>query len=126
MVGDRVVPLRPDSIDQTFIPHAPEVPVDGKIIAVVDGVSRIGRYQTIVINRGERDGIETGHVLAVYQAGETVRDRSKGAVSRKVTLPDVRAGIILVIRAYEKVSYALVMESEIDMKLFDFVRNPGK
>jgi len=126
LVGDRVVPLRPDSIDQTFIPHAPEVPVDGKIIAVVDGVSRIGRYQTIVINRGERDGIETGHVLAVYQAGETVRDRSKGAVSRKVTLPDVKAGIILVIRAYEKVSYALVMESDIDMKIFDFVRNPGK
>ncbi len=124
LVGDRVVPLRPDSIDQTFIPHAPEIPVDGKIIAVVDGVARIGRYQTIVINRGERDGIETGHVLSVYQAGGTVRDRSKGAVSRKVTLPDVKAGIILVIRAYEKVSYALVMESEIDMKIFDFVRNP--
>jgi len=126
MVGDRVVPLRPDSIDQTFIPHAPEIPVDGKIISIVDGVARVGRYQTIVINRGEREGIETGHVLAVYQSGGTVRDRSKGAVSSKVTLPDIKAGIILVIRAYEKVSYALVMESEFDMKLYDFVRNPTK
>ncbi len=124
LVGDRVVPRRQDAIDQTFIPHAPEIAVEGKIIAVVDGVSRIGRYQTIVINRGERNGIETGHVLAVYQSGGTVRDKSKGAVSRSVNLPDVKTGIILVIRAHEKVSYALVMESESDMKLFDFVRNP--
>lgn len=74
LTGDRLLPVRENQPDQTFIPHAPDSKIDGQIIAVVDGVSRIGQYQTVVINRGEQDGLETGNVLAVFQTGETIRD----------------------------------------------------
>jgi len=123
IVGDRLLPKHETGFDQTFIPHPPDNPVDGQIIHVVDGVSRIGQYQTVVLNKGEKDGIETGHVLAVFQSGAKVRDMHTGS-GEIVTLPDIKAGIVMVIRSFEYVSYAMVMESERDMRIYDFVRNP--
>lgn len=125
LLGDRLVPKRDYGLDETFIPHAPESAIEGQIISVIDGVSVIGQYQTVVINRGEQDGIETGHVLAVYQTGKTVRDVRDLKSSTTVTLPDTRAGILMVIRTFDRVSYALVMEADRDMRIHDFVRNPS-
>lgn len=124
LIGDRLFPLQEQNLDQTYIPHPPETKVEGQIIAVVDGVSRIGQFQTVVINKGEQDNIESGHVLAVYQLGGKIRDSRPGQGSEIVTLPDVRAGIVLVVRTYDHVSYALVMESDRDMRIYDQVRNP--
>lgn len=124
VVGDRLLPKRDAGFDQTFIPHPPDAPIDGQIIDVVDGVARVGQYQTVVINKGETDGIETGHVLAVFQSGKKVRDPRSGTDGEMVTLPDVKAGIVMVIRSFELVSYAMVMESDKDMKIYDYVRNP--
>jgi len=124
IVGDRLLPKRAIGFDQTFIPHPPDNPIDGQIIDVVDGVSRIGQYQTVVLNKGESDGIETGHVLAVFQSGNKVRDPRAGAGSEVVTLPDIKAGLVMVIRSFELVSYAMVMESDRDMRIYDYVRNP--
>ena len=123
LVGDRLLPKGAEGVDQAFLPHAPDMPIDGSIIGVVDGVSRIGQFQTVVLNQGEQDGLEVGHVLAVYQSGEVVRDNI-GARGEKVTLPDVRAGIVLVFRTFDRVSYALVMEAEKAMRIYDSVRNP--
>jgi len=124
IVGDRLLPKRDVGFDQTFIPHPPDSPVDGQIIDVVDGVAKVGQYQTIVINKGESDGIETGHVLAVFQSGQKVRAPRAGAKGEMVTLPDVKAGIVMVIRSFNLVSYAMVMESDRDMRIYDYVRNP--
>jgi len=124
LVGDRLVPKKASGLDQTFIPHPPSSVIEGQIISVIDGLSRIGQYQTIVINKGDQDGLETGHVLAVYQSGKKVRDvygKNRGEV---VTLPDVRAGVALVYRTFKHVSYALVMEAYQDMQVLDIVRNP--
>jgi len=124
IVGDRLLPRKDYGFDQTFIPHPPDSPIEGQIIDVMDGVSRIGQYQTVVINKGEHDGIETGHVLAVFQTGAKIRDPRAGKGSEHVSLPDVRAGIVMVIRSFDLVSYAMVMESERDMRVYDYVRNP--
>ncbi len=125
LVGDKLVPKGVDSVDQAFLPHPPSIPIEGSIIAVVDGVSRIGQFQTVVLNKGEEDGLEVGNVLAVYQAGATIRDYyGKNSRGEKVTLPDLRAGIVLVFRTFDRVSYALVMESEKAMRIYDSVRNP--
>jgi len=120
--GDRLLPKREKDLDTTFIPHPPDRQVNAQIIAVIDGVARVGQYQTIVINYGLEQGMEIGHVLAVYQSGGAVMDVSAG--SEVVELPDIKAGIVLVTRVFEGVSYALVMEAERDMRVLDFVRNP--
>ena len=114
----------------TLIPLAltksrpPETPIEGQIISVIDGVSRIGQFQTVVLNKGEQDGLETGHVLAVFQTGAMIRDNSGGKRGESVQLPDQRAGLVLVYRTFDRVSYALVMESDLDMRVYDGVRNP--
>jgi hypothetical protein len=73
LAGDRVMPSEEEEYPD-FIPHAPAGMVDGNIISVLDGVSQIGQYQVIVVNRGASDGLEPGHVLAIYQAGPVVED----------------------------------------------------
>lgn len=126
LIGDRLVPAKAQRLEYNFLPHAPKHQVRGQIIAVVDGVSRIGQYQVVVINRGKEHKIEKGHVLAVYQSGVTVRDRSSSSFfgSEKVTLPDEKTGHLMVFRTFERVSYGLIMKASRDMRLYDQVVNP--
>lgn len=72
--GDRLFPVADEDFNTNFMPRAPSRDVTGQIISVVDGVSQIGQYQVVVLDLGKRDGIETGHVMAVYQRGETIED----------------------------------------------------
>lgn len=109
-----------------FFPRAPERTVDGRIISVVDGVALIGQYQVVIINRGASDGLEPGHVLRAFQTGEEIRDRvrRRGAFGEKVRLPDEPAGIMMVFRTFDRVSYALIMEATSEIRVLDPVRNP--
>jgi hypothetical protein len=72
--GDRLFPVVDEEINRNFMPRAPDRNVSGEIISVVDGVSQIGQYQVVVLNLGQRDGIEIGHVMGVYQRGEVIED----------------------------------------------------
>ena len=130
--GDRLVPETVD-IPLNFFPKAPDTSIDGRIISVVDGVSIIGQYQVVVLNRGARNGLAPGDVLTVFQAGEVIRDRYAGgsfigssrvAGGPKVTLPDEEAGTIMVFKVYDRIGYGLVMEATSDIHILDAVRNP--
>ena len=117
-------------IDQTppmyhYMPHAPEKEMTGQIMSVFNGLSQIGQYNVVVLNRGERDSMEVGHVLAVYQKGAIVKDTQR-FFSSNVKLPDERAGLVMVFRVFEKVSYALVMEANRPLHVNDFVTNPNR
>ena len=107
-----------------FVPHAPEQQVEGRIISVLSGVSLIGQYSVVVINRGTNHGLEPGHVLRAYQAGRVVRDTQRRAIGQKVQLPDEPAGTMMVFRTAERLSYALVMDATTPLALLDVVRNP--
>jgi hypothetical protein len=69
--GDRLAPAR-ETILASYVPHAPDRAIVGSIMSVEGGVAEIGQYQVITINRGKRDGIEVGHVLASYHRGAYV------------------------------------------------------
>ncbi|RRQ21834.1 LysM peptidoglycan-binding domain-containing protein [Thiohalobacter thiocyanaticus] len=122
-LGDRLLPVRQEEVRTHFLPRAPETAVEGKIIAVVDGVTQIGQYQVVVINRGEREGLEAGHVLKIQQAGALIRDRF-GEDKEQVQLPNEDAGTLLVFRTFDKLSYGLVMEATRAIHLMDIVTNP--
>jgi hypothetical protein len=113
-----------------LIPHAPPTDVNGRIISVVDGVLLIGQYQVVAINRGKQHGLEPGHVLAIDEAGEVVRSpcgKADGMLcfgSHKLQLPDERAGTMLVFKTYDRMSYALVVNTIMPVRVADRVRNP--
>ena len=69
--GDRLAPAR-ETTFPAYVPHAPDRQIVGAIMSVEGGVAEIGQYQVITINRGSRDGIEIGHVLASYHRGAIV------------------------------------------------------
>ena len=92
---------------------------------MLSGVSLIGQYNVVVLNRGARDGLDPGTVLRVYQAGRTIRDdHAKGAFNKKVVLPDESAGTMMVFRTSDRISYALVMQATTAIAVLDKVRNP--
>jgi LysM repeat protein len=112
-----------------IIPHAPTSQIDGRIIAVVDGVSLIGQFQVVALNRGASHGLGVGHVLAIDRDGGEVRDgscRRSGLSLCKgtVRLPNERAGSVLVFKTYEQMSYGLVLETTMPVAVLDLVRTP--
>lgn len=122
--GDRVLPPTDDAFQANFIPKAPDQTVEGRIIAVLDGVSQIGQYSIVVLNRGLSHELQVGDVLAVYKTGETVRDTIGGKRREMVKLPDERAGELIVFRAFDDMSLGLIMQATRAMHVLDAVRNP--
>jgi len=87
--GDRLMPQEREEFPE-FVPRAPENPIDGRIISVVDGVSQIGQHHVVVINKGQADGLVPGHVLAIHQVGELIRDKLGTEQAHRKRLADFR------------------------------------
>jgi len=121
--GDILLPVEAEA-KMDFIPRAPSSKVDGSIMSVIDDRTVVAEYDVVIINRGSRDGLEPGHVLAVWQAGEEVRDITRNRESRKVQLPDERNGLAMVFKSYDRMSYGLMMQSDREVHVGDAVRSP--
>lgn len=130
--GDK---LFPESVEAgvDFVPHAPESDVDATVIAVKD-MTVMGQYHVIALNRGSKAGLEPGHVVAIEKAGAVVRDKySQGGLDAKqsslkrgknVRLPSERAGVAMIYKAYDNMSFALVMEATHEIRQGDHATNP--
>ncbi len=115
-----------------FIPSAPKNQTSGRIMAVSNGVTVIGQYEVVVINRGAADGLAPGNVLAVYEAGAVIPDTANRGFlntmsrlgSKKVRLPDERTGTFMVFKTFDHLSYGLIMEATSVIRVADRVENP--
>lgn len=120
--GDHLLPApRPDVI--RYIPRAPEKQISGRILGVKGGVRYSGRLGVISLNRGKADGVEVGHVFAVELAGRVVDDRFKGE-KQSFKLHDQQSGLVFVFRVFNRVAYALVLESDKPLAIGDSFRTP--
>jgi len=131
--GDKLFPAQ-SAIGPDFVPSAPsKADLDGEVIAVVDGVYVAGRYQVLAINRGARDGLVPGNVVGIFARGELVRDRYDAGKTwrnmatsyEKVRLPTERSGTLLLFTVHDRMSYGLVVESTIDMRIGDYIQHPN-
>jgi nucleoid-associated protein YgaU len=120
-LGDRLLHSEDRAVDSTFYPSAPDSNIEGLILAVEGGVSQVGKMNVVIINRGEREGLLAGNILAIHKQGELVTDRVAGG---RVQLPDERAGLLMVFRTFEKMSFGLVIEADRPLSTNDKVRNP--
>jgi hypothetical protein len=120
-IKDRLLVVEQRTLASTFYPRAPETAISGSVINVEEGVRNAGALDVVAINRGDRDGLQSGDTLAIYKRGELVKDRVAG---ERVRLPDERIGLLMVFDTYEKMSFALVMEADRQIDLGDLLRNP--
>ena len=110
-----------------YAPHAPNAQIKGRVIAIYGGVAQVGEagpLQVVSINRGKADGLEVGHVLALYSLGGTVRDASKPRNDPRIQLPDERSGLVFVFRVFDRISYALIMQITRPVRPLDVVQTP--
>lgn len=123
-VGDRLLP-EPERQLLSYVPHAPQSAMDARIVAVYgSAVVNAAQNQVVVINRGSRDGLERGHVMAILRDGARVVDKTDPARA-EMKLPNERNGLLMVFRIFEKLSYALILEITDGVKVGDRLVNPG-
>lgn len=124
LIGDRLLPEDKSKLDSLYFPHLPDVDVNARIVSLYDALFGVAQYQVVVINKGERDGLEVGNLLATYTRGKVVRDRFDRKSSDEIQLPDERSGLVMIFKTFDRVSYALVMESRRVIHRNDVVKAP--
>ncbi|MET4692298.1 LysM peptidoglycan-binding domain-containing protein [Endozoicomonas lisbonensis] len=118
--GDRVLPADTFSQMTAFFPRAPDAPVEGAVVSVLDGVDRVGRLNTVIINKGLREGLKQGDLLTVHKS-LLVKDPVSG---QNIQLPPERVGMIMVYRPFEKLSYGIVLLANEDISIGDNIKSP--
>jgi nucleoid-associated protein YgaU len=122
-VGDRLAQA-PQTDFRSFVPRAPTQAVNGRIVSVYGDSLMAGQNQVVAINRGTREGMERGHVLALLKDGERARDTTYGGRAQDIKLPDEQHGMLFVFRVFERVSYALVLQSQHPVRAGDRFMQP--
>jgi nucleoid-associated protein YgaU len=116
-VEDRLMPIEHEPLI-TYGPHRPVRPVEGQLISVYGGLDDVGAQSIVTLDRGARDGLDIGAVLAVNRTGKTVRDITAPS-GEFIKLPDERIGQMFVFRVFDDISYALVMTAVGPIKVGD-------
>jgi hypothetical protein len=106
-IGDRLAPA-PTREFVRYAPHSPTQPIEGQIVSVYGDGLNAGQNQIVALNRGRADGLEPGHVLALWRDGAVVPDRTDPQ-RPMLKLPDERHGALFVFRTFDRVSYALIL-----------------
>ncbi|MDR1367978.1 MAG: LysM peptidoglycan-binding domain-containing protein [Candidatus Accumulibacter sp.] len=125
--GDRLLPSeRPPLVD--YVPHKPDFQIEGRIISIygvpVHGtIGTAGSSSVVSINRGKRNGIEVGHVLAISR-NRTVYVYDKANRRTSLQVPPNRSGLLFIFRTFDKVSYGLVVHAEGVVETNDFIQTP--
>lgn len=122
--GDRLAPV-PQRDYLQYIPHAPGKPVDGQIVSFYGETLSAGQNQIVAINRGASDGIERGHVLALWSNGRLITDRTDPA-RPTIKLPDERTGLLFVFRVFDRLSYAVILSVQDPVKVGDRFTEPER
>ena len=123
-VGDRLTPEPPREL-LSYVPRAPVSQIEGQIVSIYgSAVLYAAGNQVVVLNRGARDGLERGHVMAIQRSGERLTDRTDSARTQ-IRLPNERNGLMMVFRTFEKLSYALILEVTDGVKVGDRFVNPN-
>jgi hypothetical protein len=116
--GDRLI-IASSDFAGSYVPRAPDSQIAARVISIYAGVSQAGQHSIVTLNKGLRDGLENGHVLALYRKGDVIKEKGE-----TLTLPDMRYGLLFIFRTFDKVAYALVMRTRLPVQLLDSALTP--
>lgn len=136
--GNRVLPIDESSLMSAyFMPRAAELEFPAYVIAANSKQREMGKLDAVYLDRGEVDGVETGHVFSIFRQGEGIVINSDGmpvqpeerntyesmlasiSDSNVVNVPDIYRGKLMVFKVFEKTSLALIMINEKPVRVDD-------
>jgi len=120
--GDRLIPA-PEPEIISYVPHRPEQDVSARVLGIYGGLREGGANSVVALNVGKNDGMEIGHVVALYRKRVSL-DVDDSGRRTETPVPDERYGLAFVFRVFNGVSYALVVESSKAVIVGDTARNP--
>jgi hypothetical protein len=122
-VGDRLLPEPPRQFTN-YVPRAPDEKLEGRIVSVYgSAVTNAAQNQVVVIDKGTRDGLQVGHVMAILKNGPVLLDRTSDPPAL-IKLPNERNGLLMVFRPFETLSYALILEITDGVRVGDHIVTP--
>ncbi len=140
LLNDLLVPAPRETL-VNYVPHAPDVAIDSRIIELYNAGTEAGRGFIVVLDRGARDGLEVGNVLAIYHPAPVIPDPrpyegpdvfSKLSEASKVIVPPTkflnvppeRSGLLFVFRVFDRVAYAILLNTSEPVVVGDMARKP--
>jgi hypothetical protein len=139
LLGDRLIPAPRETI-VNYAPHAPARDVDGRIIATIRDTVEMARGSIVTIDKGGSDGVDVGTVLAVYRGVEPIPDPRPNTSEpvfvrffdqttlyvkpKTLDVPQERIGLLFVFRVFDRVAYAILLNTSDPVQVGDFVRRP--
>ncbi|MCK6415615.1 MAG: LysM peptidoglycan-binding domain-containing protein [Giesbergeria sp.] len=122
--GDRLLPAPPRAY-VSFAPHAPQQPVDARVVSIYGsfGMSNAAQNNVVAINLGTEDGMQPGLVLNLLTKGSRIQDKTENG-KQSIKLPSESNGMAMVFRTFERVSYALILEARLPVSVGDRLINP--
>ncbi len=124
LIGDRLLPEDRSKLENLYFPHVPDIDISAQILELNEALAGVAQFQVVVLNKGERDGIEVGHLLATFTNGETVRDHHAKRSGNPVKLPNERSGLVMIFKTFDRVSYAITLESRRVIRNYDYLHTP--
>ena len=118
--GDRLLEEDGFNFVTTFFPRAPDAPVEGKIVTNLNNAKKTAKFDTVIINRGQRESLRQGDILAIYKYTKVIDPLKKELIN----LPPERVGLLMVYRPYEKISYGIVLSASEDIEAGDSLKSP--
>ncbi|MEJ2042333.1 MAG: LysM domain-containing protein [Reinekea sp.] len=121
-IGDRILPSDQALLESVFYPSEPPQGLNGEIIDVARGVQNIGQFDIVLLNVGEREGVEPGNIFRVDHVGDRIRDP---VTDERIQLPSEEGGMLMVFRTFRKMSYGLILSAKLPMQTGDRITDPG-
>jgi LysM repeat protein len=119
---DRVDTLHDEPIPE-IVPHPSDQIITGKIVALYDAITSTAEDNSVVINRGSRDGVELGQVYDITDTRKIVDPDSNQDKPRYLILPPQTIGELLIYKVYDKISFGLITDSSEPINLYSVVQS---
>jgi hypothetical protein len=138
-IGDRLLPVPREQL-LAYVPRAPDADIRGRIIASYRTTSEMGRGAIVTLDLGKRENLEVGHVLAIYRTVPAINDprpdigtpfmlrfldqSTTFLPQKQLDVPDERVGLLFVFRVFDRVAYAILLNTTDPVVVGDAVRKP--
>jgi len=120
--GDRLLPAPPPEIN-SYVPHRPDQEVAARVMSIYGGVQEGGTNSVISLTQGKNNGLEIGHVVALFRKRISLNVDLDGQRT-STPIPEERYALAFVFRVFDRIAYALVVDSSKSVIIGDSVRNP--